>query len=497
MKKRLIKTTFTSSIILAQLLMATSVQANDDINSRISSAEETTQEAQSQVDSLEKELQNLEASAQSTEAQLSSLNSNISANQAKISEASAELEATQVEMNKLIEDIEVIEANIAKRTDRLEEQARTVQTNGQTTNYIEFILNSDSLTDAIGRVDVVVNIVRSNTSLVEEQVKDKEALASTKEATGETIRRQGELVTALETASQDLEQQRIEQEVLLAQLGADRATAESERDAFLAERDDAQARVDALVNEREEIEAELARQEQEAEEAEAVSTEELIESTRSELAQAKTVEEEVQVASANESQPAAQPASSSSNNNSAATSTRSTASSSSSNSSSSSSNSSSNSSRSSNSSSTNNSSSSSQSTQTATPAPAKTKAAPAPAPVSSGGVLGTANSLLGTRYSWGGTTPGGFDCSGFTQYVFRQNGISIPRDSRSQYAATTRVSNPVPGDLVFFGSGGRVTHVGIYAGGGRYVGAQTSTGVAYTNVHTGYWGTKFMGYGRV
>lgn len=85
------------------------------------------------------------------------------------------------------------------------------------------------------------------------------------------------------------------------------------------------------------------------------------------------------------------------------------------------------------------------------------------APAASG-VLGIAASLVGIYYVWGGTTPAGFDCSGFTSYVFRQVGIILPRTAAAQQAAATRVSNPQPGDLVF--SGYPATHVGIYAGNG-------------------------------
>ena len=84
---------------------------------------------------------------------------------------------------------------------------------------------------------------------------------------------------------------------------------------------------------------------------------------------------------------------------------------------------------------------------------------------SSSSVLGTAASLVGTPYRYGGTTPGGFDCSGFTQYVFAQHGIDLPRMTGDQQAAATPVSDPQPGDLVFFGS--PAYHVGIYAGDGK------------------------------
>jgi cell wall-associated NlpC family hydrolase len=82
-----------------------------------------------------------------------------------------------------------------------------------------------------------------------------------------------------------------------------------------------------------------------------------------------------------------------------------------------------------------------------------------------GGVLAIAAQYKGLMYSYGGTSPStGFDCSGFTSYVFRQIGISLPRTAEQQRQAVSPVSNPQPGDLVFFGS--PAYHVGIYAGNG-------------------------------
>jgi len=87
-----------------------------------------------------------------------------------------------------------------------------------------------------------------------------------------------------------------------------------------------------------------------------------------------------------------------------------------------------------------------------------------PVAASTGGVLGIAASLAGIYYVYGGTTTAGFDCSGYTQYVFAKLGINIPRTAEEQRQAVTAVSNPQPGDLVFFGS--PAYHVGIYAGNG-------------------------------
>lgn len=87
-----------------------------------------------------------------------------------------------------------------------------------------------------------------------------------------------------------------------------------------------------------------------------------------------------------------------------------------------------------------------------------------PAPRSAG-VIGIAASLAGIYYIYGGTTTAGFDCSGYTSYVFRQIGISLPRTAEQQRQFATPVSNPQVGDLVFFGA--PAYHVGIYAGNGK------------------------------
>lgn len=94
---------------------------------------------------------------------------------------------------------------------------------------------------------------------------------------------------------------------------------------------------------------------------------------------------------------------------------------------------------------------------------------PPPAPVVSVGlrIVEAAASKAGTPYRYGGTGNGGYDCSGLTQSAYRSAGIEIPRTSSQQAAASRKISasEALPGDLVYFGSGGGVYHVGIYAGG--------------------------------
>lgn len=86
-------------------------------------------------------------------------------------------------------------------------------------------------------------------------------------------------------------------------------------------------------------------------------------------------------------------------------------------------------------------------------------------------LLMTAELLIGTPYQWGGTTPAGFDCSGFVQYVLASHGMYYPRTTDQQLATTRAVApgDQRPGDLVFYMSGNNAYHVAFYAGNGWIV----------------------------
>jgi peptidoglycan DL-endopeptidase CwlO len=130
-------------------------------------------------------------------------------------------------------------------------------------------------------------------------------------------------------------------------------------------------------------------------------------------------------------------------------------------------------------------------------ATAVSTAPPPPVPAGVGGAIQAAESQLHVPYVWGGETPGvGFDCSGLVQWSFAQAGISLPRTSGAQYAATTHISlaDMQPGDLLFYGPGGS-DHVAMYVGGGSMIEAPyTGASVWITGVRTG---GGFAGVGRV
>jgi cell wall-associated NlpC family hydrolase len=103
-------------------------------------------------------------------------------------------------------------------------------------------------------------------------------------------------------------------------------------------------------------------------------------------------------------------------------------------------------------------------------------------------VLATADDYVGTKYVWGGSTPNGFDCSGFVQYVFRRHGIELPRTSRQQAqvgrTVTTSLASLRVGDLMFFATDGqRIDHIAIYAGNDEIIHSSSSGGgVGYDNL---------------
>ncbi len=118
---------------------------------------------------------------------------------------------------------------------------------------------------------------------------------------------------------------------------------------------------------------------------------------------------------------------------------------------------------------------------------------------SSSQVANYAYNFLGRPYVYGANGPNAFDCSGFTSYVYRHFGVSLPRTARSQFSAGSAVSrdNLAPGDLVFFNTVGYLGHVGLYIGGGDFIHAASSGRVKISSLNEGYYRTRYAGARRV
>lgn len=469
MKKSFIKSLLISTLLLPSIIGTNPVVA-ENYDQQIEQAQQSAQENEQAAAGLDDIMNQLTQDMGSTQAALDHLNAKMVKNEQKMNQTLENIQVSQQEMNTLLEEIGDLEKNIEERSVKLEEQARVVQVNGNPAIYIEFILNAESLTDVLGRMEVVTNLVKSSNQMIESQKRDQESVEKMRAETEQKMNQQLALMEELEISAANLELQNNSQTALLAQIEIEKSSVASEKSALIAKRNEALQLVQSIEKDREEVLKATER-----------ATLDRIADEQREEAQSETVQ--VKANKGNERKTAPEikevvvyPATSERESNSTAPS--------------------------SNPSSNN---SSHESTEKAKPtSPIKKEEVkvekPKPSPAPSSNVLEIAGQYTHLKnYIWGGQDPErGFDCSGFTQYVFAQAGKRIPRSSAAQYQSASKITNPQPGDLVFF-SGNRngiITHVGIYVGGNKFIGSQTSTGVAYAELDGVYWGPRFVGYGR-
>ena len=388
------------------------------------------------------------------------------------------------ELNGQIAELEEL---IAKREELLDDQARAVQANGGSTNYLSLIASSESISEFVGRLDVVRKMVSSNKDLLATQNEDKEQVVKkqdqVKASKEEKINKQIEL----EGLKASLEEQQSANEEVYNTLTGDITLAAGHRDALVAEKAAfeeqqaiaiaqaaaaaaAQVEETTVVNEVElpEVAAPVV-EETVAEVTEAPIVEEtvaevteapVVEETVAEVTEAPVVEETVAevteapvveetVAEVTEApvveETVAEVTEAPVVEETVAEVTEAPI--------------------------------VEETVAEVTEAPVveETVAEVTEAPVATGDVsalLSNASQYLGTPYVWGGKSPSGFDCSGFVQYVFNQTyGIDVGGYTGAQEYAGTQISvaEAQPGDLYFWGSPGGTYHVAIATGGGGYI----------------------------
>ena len=239
LKKRLL-TVLVTGTVLSLGALAPSVNAQDydsqieTVNSSIANINEKKSAVNSTIDSLAKEL--------------SDVQTKIDATQAKKAEVQEAIETLKAEIAKL-------EKVIAERNSRLEEQARSVQTNGAR-SYLDFLLNAESLSDAVSRIGVVMDLMSANRELMQQQAEDKKQVESKEEAQQEKLAEQEAAEKELASLQTELNDTFSKNKVLLANLSQEELAEIAKRDGLVAEKEAFQKR---LAEEKAKAEAEAAR----------------------------------------------------------------------------------------------------------------------------------------------------------------------------------------------------------------------------------------------
>ncbi len=239
LKKRLL-TVLVTGTVLSLGALAPSVNAQDfdsqieTVNSSIANINEKKSTVNSTIDTLAKELSDVQTKIDTT--------------QAKKAEVQEQIETLKAEIAKL-------EKVIAERNTRLEEQARSVQTNGAR-SYLDFLLNAESLSDAVSRIGVVMDLMGANRELMQQQAEDKKQVESKEEAQQEKLAEQEAAEKELASLQTELNDTFSKNKVLLANLSQEELAEIAKRDGLVAEKEAFQKR---LAEEKAKAEAEAAR----------------------------------------------------------------------------------------------------------------------------------------------------------------------------------------------------------------------------------------------
>ena len=221
MKKKIFATLMLSTVVLSNVSYVAVISAND---------------IDSQIEVKNKEISSLTAQQAAAQQQVDNIQGQVDeivAEQAKLNEENARLES---ESASLAAEIERLSADIVSRDGALKEQARSAQVDASASSYINTILDSKSIVDAVSRVNAMREIVTANNRMLEQQKTDKEAIVEKQKANQEAIKTLAANRQKLEDDAQVLEVRQAELKAAQLNLAAEKATAEDEKSALLAEK---------------------------------------------------------------------------------------------------------------------------------------------------------------------------------------------------------------------------------------------------------------------
>ncbi|MBZ2085818.1 peptidoglycan hydrolase PcsB [Streptococcus oralis] len=232
MKKKILASLLLSTVLVSQTAVLTTVRA------------ETTDE---KIAAQDNKISSLTAQQQEAQKQVDQIQGQVSTIQAEQASLQAENEKLQAESKKLEGEITELSKNIVARNASLEKQARSAQTNGAATSYINTIVNSKSITEAISRVAAMSEIVSANNKMLEQQKADKKAISDKQVANNEAINTVIANQQKLADDAQALTTKQAELKVAELNLAAEKATAEGEKASLLEKKEAAEAEARAAA----------------------------------------------------------------------------------------------------------------------------------------------------------------------------------------------------------------------------------------------------------
>ena len=247
MKKKILASLLLSTVMVSQVAVLTTAHA------------ETTDD---KIAAQDNKISNLTAQQQEAQKQVDQIQEQVSAIQTEQSNLQSENDRLQAESKKLEGEITELSKNIVSRNDSLQKQARSAQTNGAATNYINTIVNSKSITEAISRVAAMSEIVSANNKMLEQQKADKKAISEKQVANNDAINTVIANQQKLADDAQTLTTKQAELKAAELNLAAEKATAEDEKASLLEKKAAAEAEAKAAAEAEAAYKAKQASQEQ-------------------------------------------------------------------------------------------------------------------------------------------------------------------------------------------------------------------------------------------